>query len=148
LRKRRSGCIINVSSVPGRITSPPLAAYIASKWALEAMSEALAGEMKTFGVRVAIVEPGIIDTAMARRIGECPEGSAYRQRARFGALFTASLKNPVPPALVAQKILEVAENGTWQLRHLVGPDTVPFLKWPRGFCDEEWVELNASDDET
>jgi len=112
------------------------------------MSEALAGEMKTFGVRVAIVEPGIIDTAMARRIGECPEGSAYRQRARFGALFTASLKNPVPPALVAQKILEVAENGTWQVRHLVGPDTVPFLKWPRGFCDKEWVELNASDDET
>ncbi len=148
MRKRRSGCIINVSSVAGRITSPPLAAYTASKWALEALSEALAGEMKTFGVRVAIVEPGIIDTAMARRIGESQEGSAYRQRERFGALFTASLKNPVPPSLVAQKILEVAENGTWQLRHPVGPDAVPFLEWRRGFSDEEWVELNASDDET
>ena len=148
MRKRRSGCIINVSSVAGRITSPPLAAYTASKWALEAMSEALAGEMKTFGVRVAIVEPGIIDTAMARRIGECTAGSAYRQRERFGALFTASLKNPVPPSLVAQKILEVAENGTWTLRHPVGPDAVPFLEWRRGFSDEEWVELNASDDET
>ena len=140
MRKRRSGCIINVSSVAGRITSPP--------WALEALSEALAGEMKTFGVRVAIVEPGIVDTAMARRIGECSEGSAYRQRVRFGALFTASLKNPVPPSLVAQKIVEVAENGTWQLRHPVGPDAVPFLEWRRGFTDEEWVELNASDDET
>jgi len=43
------------------------------------------------------------------------------RRERFGALFTASLKNPVPPPLVAQRILQVAENGTWQLRHLVGP---------------------------
>src|SRR5579863_6186171 len=62
MRQRRSGCIINVSSVAGRITSPPLSSYTASKWALEALSEALAGEMKTFNVRVALVEPGIIDT--------------------------------------------------------------------------------------
>jgi len=148
MRQRRSGCIINVSSVAGRLTNPPLAPYTASKWALEALSEALAGEMKTFGVRVAIVEPGIIDTAMARRIGESADGSAYRQRARFSALFTASLKNPVPPSLVAQKILEIAESGTWQLRHLVGPDAVPLLEWRKSFSDEEWVELNASDDET
>jgi NAD(P)-dependent dehydrogenase (short-subunit alcohol dehydrogenase family) len=148
MRKRRSGCIINVSSVAGRITNPPLTAYTASKWALEALSEALAGEMKTFGVRVAIVEPGIIDTAMARRIGESPNGSAYRQRERFGELFTASLKKPVPPSLVAQKILEIAENGTWQLRHPVGPDALPLLEWRRSFSDEDWVELNASDDET
>jgi NAD(P)-dependent dehydrogenase (short-subunit alcohol dehydrogenase family) len=148
MRKRGSGCIINVSSVAGRITSPPLAPYTASKWALEALSEALAGEMKTFGVRVAIVEPGIIDTAMARRIGESPNGSAYRQKERFGALFTASLKNPVPPSMVAQKILEVAESGTRQLRHLVGPDAAAFLEWRKSFSDEDWVELHASDDET
>jgi NAD(P)-dependent dehydrogenase (short-subunit alcohol dehydrogenase family) len=148
MRKRRSGCIINVSSVAGRITNPPLTAYTASKWALEALSEALAAEMKTFGVRVAIVEPGIIDTAMARRIGESPHASAYRQRERFSELFTASLKNPVPPSLVAQKILEIAENGTWQLRHPVGPDALPLLEWRRSFTDEDWVELNASDDET
>ncbi len=148
MRKRGSGCIINVSSVAGRITSPPLSAYMASKWALEALSEALAAEMKTFGVRVAIVEPGIIDTAMARRIAESPDGSVYRQRDRFAAMFTASLKTPAPPSLVPQKILEVAENGTWQLRHPVGPDAVPFLEWRKSFSDEEWVELHASDDET
>lgn len=69
MRQRRSGCIINISSVAGRITNPPLAPYTASKWALEALTEALAAEMKTFGVRVALVEPGIIDTAMAHRMG-------------------------------------------------------------------------------
>jgi NAD(P)-dependent dehydrogenase (short-subunit alcohol dehydrogenase family) len=148
MRQRKSGCIINVSSVAGRLTSSPLSSYMASKWALEALSEALAGEMKMFNVRVAIVEPGIIDTAMARRIGVSQSESPYPQLARFASLFNASLKNPVPPALVANKILEVAESTSWQLRHLVGPDAAPFLQWRSQMTDEEWVDLYASDDET
>jgi len=148
MRQRRSGCIINVSSVAGRLTSSPLSSYMASKWALEALSEALAGEMKMFNVRVAIVEPGIIDTAMARRIGVPPSISLYPQQARFASLFEASLKNSVPPMLVAEKILEVAASSSWQLRHLVGPDAAPFLQWRSHMSDEEWVDLYASDDET
>jgi NAD(P)-dependent dehydrogenase (short-subunit alcohol dehydrogenase family) len=148
MRKRKSGCIINVTSVGGRITSAPLTPYNASKWALEAVSEALAGEMKTFNVRVLIVEPGIIVTAMARRIEEEPGESPYRQRARFASLFTASLKNPAPPSLVGEKIVEIFESGTWKLRHPVGPDAMPFLQWRGQMTDEEWVDLNASDDET
>jgi len=148
MRQRRSGCIINVTSVAGRIASPPLAPYMASKWALEALSEALAGEMKMFNVRVAVVEPGIIDTAMARRISESPESSPYPQRARFATMFSDALQDPVPPSLVAQKILEIAEGKTWQLRHPVGPDAIPLLEWRRGMTDEEWVELQSSDDKT
>jgi NAD(P)-dependent dehydrogenase (short-subunit alcohol dehydrogenase family) len=104
--------------------------------------------MKPFGVRVAIVEPGIIDTAMVRRNEESPDDSVYPYRARLAALFRASLKNPVPPSVVAQKILEIAESGTWRLRHPVGPDAIPFLQWRNKLTDEEWVELFASDDET
>jgi NAD(P)-dependent dehydrogenase (short-subunit alcohol dehydrogenase family) len=148
MRERKSGCIINVSSVAGRISSPPLAPYMASKWALEALSEALAGEMKTFNVRVAIVEPGIIDTAMARRITVGVERSTYPQQGRFASLFEVALRTPAPPSLVAQKILEVADGGTWQLRHPVGPDAQGFLDWRKGMTDEEWVALHASDDET
>jgi len=148
MRARRSGVIINISSVAGRLTSSPLSSYMASKWALEALSEALAGEMKTFNVRVAIVEPGIIDTAMARRIGDLPIESAYPQPARFALLFEASLKTPVPPTLVAQKILDVAQTDSWQLRYPVGPDAEPFLGWRKSLTDEEWVELNATDDNT
>ena len=148
MRQRRSGCIINVTSVAGRIASPPLAPYMASKWALEALSEALAGEMKMFNVRVAVVEPGIIDTAMARRISESPESSPYPQRARFATRFSDALQDPVPPSLVPQKILEIAEGKTWQLRHPVGPDAIPLLEWRRGMTDEEWVELQSSDDKT
>src|SRR5271168_867529 len=146
MRRRRSGCIINVTSVAGRLSCPPLIPYCASKWALEALSEGLAGEMKTFNVRVAIVEPGIIDTAMARRVESPATESAYGQRARFTTLFAGALKNPVPPWLVAEKILEVAESGTWQLRHPVGPDAVPFLQWRSRMTDEDWVDTNAGDD--
>lgn len=148
MRQRRTGCIINVTSVAGRIANAPMAPYTASKWALEALSEALAGEMKSFNVRVAIVEPGIIDTAMARRIEDKAADSPYPQGARFASLFSSALKNPVPPSLVAQKIVEIAESGTWQLRHPVGPDAAPLLKWRSQMTDEQWVDLNSSDDET
>jgi NAD(P)-dependent dehydrogenase (short-subunit alcohol dehydrogenase family) len=148
MRERQSGCIINVSSVAGRLTSPPLISYCASKWALEALTEGLACEMKTFNVRVALVEPGIIDTAMAQRIGDPAPGSPYGQTARFSVLFSNALKNPVPASVVAAKILEVAESDSWQLRHLVGPDAAPFLQWRNGMTDEKWVEMNAGDDVT
>jgi len=148
MRQRRSGCIINVTSVAGRLASPPLAPYTASKWALEALSEALAGEMKTFNVHVAIVEPGIVDTAMARRISHQADGSIYPQRARFATMFTDALQDPIPPSVVAQKIVEIAESGTWQLRHPASHDAVPLLEWRSGMTDEEWVDLHASDDET
>jgi len=147
MRRRRSGCIINVTSVSGQIASPPLAPYAASKWALEALSEALASEMKTFNVRVAIVEPGIIDTAMARRISEPTKQSAYTQRDRMAAVFTTSLQTPTPPTLVAEKILEIAAGDSWQLRHLVGGTAVPIIEWRRGMTDEEWVDLHASEDQ-
>jgi NAD(P)-dependent dehydrogenase (short-subunit alcohol dehydrogenase family) len=148
MRERKSGCIINVTSVAGRIAIPPLTSYVASKWALEGLSEGLACEMKTFGVRVAIVEPCAIDTVMARQTCDSPNMTAYAQPARFAALFRALLQNPVPPSVAADKILEIAQSGTWQLRHPVGPTAVPFLQWRAGFSDEEWVDFNASDDET
>ena len=147
MRQRRSGCIINVSSVAGRLSCPPLISYCASKWALEALTEGLAGEMKTFNVRVASIEPGIIATSMADRI-EHPAASQYGQTARFVALYANAAHSPVPPSLVAAKILEVAESGSWQLRHPVGPDALPFLKWRSGMADEDWVEMNAGDDAT
>ncbi len=148
MRQRKSGCIINITSVAGRISSSPLAPYTASKFALEALSEALAQEMKTFNVRVAIVEPGIIETPMSRRLEEGQNASPYVQQRRFAHLFAAVLKNPAPPSFVAEKILEIIESGTWQLRHPVGPDAVPFLKWRDSMTDEEWVDLNSADDDT
>jgi NAD(P)-dependent dehydrogenase (short-subunit alcohol dehydrogenase family) len=148
LRKRRSGCIINVTSVAGRLATSPLGPYAASKFALEALSEALAQEMKAFNVHVAIVEPGIIDTPMAHEIEIPVPASLYPQQRRFAHLFAASLKNPTPPLLVAEKIRSIIESGTWQLRHPVGPDAEPLLASRRDTSDEDYVALHGSDDDT
>jgi NAD(P)-dependent dehydrogenase (short-subunit alcohol dehydrogenase family) len=148
MREQRAGTIINVSSVAGTFCHPPATPYCASKWALEALTEGLASEMKSFGVRVALVEPGIIDTAMAQRIRN-NESPLYPHAARVAALFTATLTNaPTPPTLVAEKILEIATSDSWQLRHPVGPDAAALIAWRKGMPDEEWVDLHASDDET
>ncbi len=147
MRTRQSGCIINVTSVAGRIACSPLAPYSASKFALEALSEALAQEVKPFGVRVAVVQPGIIDTPMARRIEDAPTDAAYPQVRRFGHMFEASLDRPTPPTVVAEKIREIIEGGTQKLRHPVGPDAEGFLGWRASLTDEDWVEWGALADD-
>ena len=146
MRNNKNGCIVNIASVSGQIASIPLGAYAASKFAVEALSEALAGEVKPFNIRVAIVEPGIIDTQMARDLGN-DETEMDSQTKRFAGLFAASLKTPTSPSMVAEKILEIAESGTWQLRHPVGPDAIPFLAWRKSMTDEEWVDWNAATDD-
>ncbi len=146
MRKNQNGCIINVASVAGHICSSPLGGYAASKFALEALSEALGQEVKPFNVRVAIVEPGIIDTQMANDIS-VDSNSIYPHSKRFAGLFQASLQNPTPPTLVADKILEIANNPSWKLRHPVGPDAEPFLEWRKSMTDEEWIDWNAANDD-
>jgi NAD(P)-dependent dehydrogenase (short-subunit alcohol dehydrogenase family) len=147
MRERRSGCIVNVSSVAGRIACSPLAPYCASKFALEALSEALAQEVRPFNVRVAIVQPGIIDTAMARRIEDGATDAEYPQVRRFGHMFEAALQQPTPPAMVAAKIREIVESDTRTLRHPVGPDAEGFLGWRASLSDQEWVEWGALPDD-
>ena len=147
MRQRRSGCIVNIASVAGHIAMAPMSAYAASKFAVEALSECLAQEAKSFNVRVAIVEPGIIDTAMATHIGVAQAPSPYPQQLGVAAMFRGALKNPAPPSLVAAKILDIVASGTWQLRHPVGPDAEPFLAWRKSMTDDQWVAWGALDDE-
>lgn len=147
MRENENGCIINIASVAGHISSSPLAPYSSSKFALEAFSEALAQEVKPFNIRVGIVEPGIINTDMANDIQAAEPNSKYPQALRFGGMFRASLENPTSPTLVADTILNVVESGTWELRHPVGPDAIPFLDWRASMTDEQWVDWNAAPDD-
>jgi len=149
MRKRRSGCIINVTSVAGLVSTSPLGAYAASKHALEAASEALAQEMKTFNVRVAVVEPGIIDTPMARKIGEPVAYSHYPQQHRMAHYFAAALTTPRQPLLVAEKIQSIIESGTRQFRHPVGPGVQELLDSRRATTDEDNIAFHGTaDDDT
>ena len=146
MRENKNGCIINVGSVAGKIANTPLGGYSASKFALEALTESLAQEVKPFNIRVALVQPGIIDTKMARDIS-VDSNSKYPQVLRFGAMFEESLKQPTPPSLVADAMLAIANTDTWQLKHPVGASALPFLGWRASMTDEQWVDWNAQTDE-
>lgn len=148
MRARGSGCIINVSSVAGRIASSPLGPYAASKFALEAISEAVAQEVSALGIRVAIVEPGIIDTDMARAITLEESTSSYPHTRRTAGLFAAALSNPTGPELVADKIRHIVETESPQLRYPVGPDAEPFIAWRASMSDEDWVDWGSTDDDS
>jgi NAD(P)-dependent dehydrogenase (short-subunit alcohol dehydrogenase family) len=148
MRTRRQGCIVNITSIAGRMALAPQAAYSASKFAFEALSECLAQEMKAFNVRVAIVEPGVIATPIFTKGRPAPNDSPYPHLRRLVAMFQASLANPVSPYVVGEKICEIVDGGSWQLRYPVGPDAEIFLNWRAGMSDEEAVRLGGiSDDE-
>jgi NAD(P)-dependent dehydrogenase (short-subunit alcohol dehydrogenase family) len=147
MRERQSGCIVNITSVAGRFSTAPQAAYASSKFALEALSECLAQEMKSFGVHVAIVEPGVIATPIFGKAKAPPADTKYPHSRRTAELFRASLENPVSPYVVGEKVREIVDSGTWQLRHPVGPDAAALLAWRASMSDEAWVEWGALTDE-
>jgi hypothetical protein len=62
-------------------------------------------------------------------------------------LFRASLEKPVSPYVVGEKIREIFDSGTWQLRHPVGPDAAGFLGWRASMSDEQRVEWGAISDD-
>lgn len=70
MRERQRGCVINMSSVAGKTSSPVLGPYSSSKHAVEAMSDSLRIELLPFGVRVILIEPGYIKSDMERAAGE------------------------------------------------------------------------------
>jgi NAD(P)-dependent dehydrogenase (short-subunit alcohol dehydrogenase family) len=143
MRQQGSGHIVNVSTVGGRITGLSQGPYCGSKFALEAVSEILAGEVKRFCIRVAIVEPGVTETPIFDKRRSIPANSPYRQERRMNAIFNAGLKHQIPPSLVADKIVEIVQSKTWKLRHPTGPDAEPFLKYRASVSDEDWVSLHA-----
>jgi NAD(P)-dependent dehydrogenase (short-subunit alcohol dehydrogenase family) len=144
MRRRGSGCIVNVTSIAGRVAFFGTAVYCASKFALEAFSESLAQEVAGHGIRVALVEPGIIDTAMATTdLPQYAPGTIYPHGRRIHAFFRNPDKPEAPADLVSRKIRQLIEGDDRRLRHPVGPDMLPLLGWRASLSDEEWIRLGA-----
>ncbi|MBK7949272.1 MAG: SDR family oxidoreductase [Deltaproteobacteria bacterium] len=144
MRKRGSGCIVNVTSIAGRVAFFGQAAYSASKFALESFSESLAQEVAGHGIRVALVEPGIIDTAMATTsLPQYSPDTIYPHGRRVHAFFRNPDKPQAPADLVSRKIREVIEGQDARLRHPVGPDMLPLLGWRLSHSDEAWIRLGS-----
>ena len=142
MRQRRSGAIVNVSSVAGRLASSPQYPYAASKFALEAASEILAQEVRRFNIRVAIIEPGVILTPVfAKNMREPDMQSPYVDfTLRLGRVFKKRLENPSPPELVAATIHHALETKQPKLRYPVGEDAHQWLAGRQRMTDEEGID--------
>lgn len=148
MRERQSGCIINVSSVAGKLYSPFQGAYSATKAAVEAISESLAAELQPFGIRVVLVEPGVMDTPILSKLDETPANTHYPTMNRLQAFYAASRKNHVSPTLAGELIQGIIVGNDNRLRYPVGPDALPLLGWRSSLSDEDWIASTGVDDET
>jgi NAD(P)-dependent dehydrogenase (short-subunit alcohol dehydrogenase family) len=153
MRERRAGCIVNGTSIAGRVATPNQIAYSASKHALAAASEALAHEVAAFGIRVAIIEPGVIQTAIFENSAGATrydKTSPYRQiMRRNGKLFAAGFRNPGKAETVAAAILDAITTDRPRLRYPVGGDAEGLAAGRARISDEEWVAMGGelSDEE-
>jgi NAD(P)-dependent dehydrogenase (short-subunit alcohol dehydrogenase family) len=140
MRQRRSGCIVNVTSVAGVVSVSPQFAYSSSKVALEAATEILAQEMRPFGVRVCTVEPGIVITPMLEQFAPPDAETPYLQQwERMGLFFEAGIRAGTMPGVVAEKIKAVIESNEFELRNLAGPDAAGIVGFRRVHNEEEWI---------
>jgi len=149
MRARRSGCIVNVSSVVGRFAALAQAPYVASKWALEAMSEGLAQELAPWGIRVAIVEPGITKSAIFAKNVDAPNSSGaydahYRRLFQF---YAAGMANATDPFEVGAVVLEAIRTDAPQLRYPVSWGGPELLAGRERTSDSDWVALGALEDD-
>ena len=125
MRAQRRGRIVNISSVVGRVAFPGMGAYSASKFALEALSDALRMELAGFGVDVVLVEPGFVNTgigeASTSAAAEHPEGSAdyAAMHQAVTAFVREQLDKAPPPDAVAEVIARVATVRRPRARYVV-----------------------------
>ncbi|MFI6733745.1 SDR family NAD(P)-dependent oxidoreductase [Nonomuraea sp. NPDC050451] len=151
LREQGAGHIIQLSSAAGLIAMPLGGAYHASKWALEGLNEALAGEVADFGVKVTIIEPG----GFATRSGKNPDPLANGHmaetdpaydglRRRLGAI--AGRQPAGDPAAAAQALLTLVDSDNPPLRVLFGQGFYPMIQ--QAYADrlktwDDWQDLSA-----
>ncbi len=148
MREKKNGCIINISSVGGRVFNYFSAPYSASKAALEAFSECLAMEVLPFGIRVAVVEPGIIDTLLQDKAKSKIKETSYPNLERAIAFFSAATDHHVSPDVVADVILKIVNGESLRFRNPAGPDSSPTLGFRVSMSDEDWIASAGIDEET
>ena len=143
MRKQRKGTIVNVSSVAGRVGTPVLSAYAASKFALEGLSESMRYELREWGINIVIIEPGAIRTKVFENVKtgdirsrlESPYADLVEGASKgFGKM----MDNSSSPKLVAETILNAITSKEPEIRYLVGEDAEYIMRIRKNSTDKEF----------
>lgn len=149
-RRQGGGRIVNISSVMGRIAVPMVGSYCASKYALEALSDALRIELRGTGIWVALVEPGAIVSRFRQNAAEALDRSVDRARSGFGDVYAHEIerrrrqvKRPDlftrPPEAVARRVLHALESPRPRRRYRVTL-SAPLAELAARFLPQAWTD--------
>jgi NAD(P)-dependent dehydrogenase (short-subunit alcohol dehydrogenase family) len=150
MRDRKSGTIVNITSVVGKFAAIAQAPYVASKWAFEGVSEELAQEVAPFGIRVVIIEPGVTKSSIfAKNIDAPNQSGAYDAHyRRMFAFYAAGITNATPAEEVGALIHHAITTDAPQLRYAcswAGPEIVAGRAKQ---SDSDWVTMAASENDS
>jgi short-subunit dehydrogenase len=170
MRQQESGIIINISSIAGLVGVPSQSAYCAAKFAVEGLSEALSFELEPFGIKLILIEPGVINTEFVKDLvvpsnnygidknrdlvnlsydGEEKKSlSLYSNTVdKFLSFYYDAMSNAPHPHLVADEIIQAIanspnnKNGCTPLRIIVGKDSKEYSKLKKELSDKDFHEL-------
>jgi NAD(P)-dependent dehydrogenase (short-subunit alcohol dehydrogenase family) len=149
MRKQKSGTIVNISSVGGRIGIPGLSAYDSTKFALEGLSESISYELEPFGIRVVIIEPGfvrtnIMNSSVIARKALDPKSPYFSSIQQLEKSFKSAMENTSassPPEEVAKVVLQAATSESPKLRYAVGNDAANMIQAKTTMSDTEFGGL-------
>ena len=147
MRKQKSGTIVNVSSVGGRISLPVLSAYNSTKFALEGLSESMSYELEPFGIKVVIIEPGVIRTnimnsSIFAKKARDPKSPYFSLIQKVENNFKLMMENKSSsPEEVAKVILGALTSKNPQLRYTVGDDAATMIQARVNMSDNEFKKM-------
>lgn len=148
MRKQKSGNIINISSVAGRIGLPGSPAYISSKFALEGLGECLRYELGQFGIKTTLIEPGVIKTNFfnSLKIPESKSDPKYKELTDHilsGLKMMAELGTP--PSQVADVVMKAIHDDEMLPRYIVGTDAAMFMEAKKMKTDLEFEKYMSKE---
>ena len=146
MRRQKSGTIVNISSGAGRFGFPGGSAYVSTKFAVEGLSESMSYELEPFGIKVIIVEPGVIrtnfgDGLVIAKKSQDPNSPYSQLIQKMATSFEEMMKNASSPDLVAKVVLDAVRNESPNLRYLAGNDVEAWLGSKRSMSDEEFHKM-------
>lgn len=146
MRRQKSGTIINISSGAGRFGFPGSSAYVSTKFAVEGLGESMSYELEPFGIKVVLVEPGVIKTnfvdgMVIAKKSQDPKSPYSQIIQKMATGFEEMMKNGSSPELVAKVVLNAATNENPSLRYLAGNDVEQWLGSKRNMSDEEFYKM-------